>query len=423
MSMLSDAKKQLDSAYKYANIDHESWERLQYPQKTLQVALPMRHDDGTLKMYRAFRCQYSNILGPCKGGIRYDMSVCRDEVEALAFWMTFKCAVIKIPYGGAKGGIAVDPKNLSNREIERISKAYIDAFADFIGPNEDIPAPDFGTNEKIMGFMYSRYRDIKKGHPRDVITGKPVALGGIANRVSATGHGGYYVLKYIFDNYSDHLNLGGNCDKKNVSVAIQGFGQVGYWFAKKCFENGIKVVAISTVDGGYYDPNGLNVFACKEAIDNQQTPPGTKITNQELLELECDVLCPAAIEGAITSENADKIKSKAILELANGPTTNDALKILEEKGIRVFPSILCNAGGVLVSYMEWIQNRNAREIPYDEVETELRRKMEDATRKVFERHIKHEISLQTAAYVLGLKRIGEAIESLGNKEYFAKNVH
>ena len=399
--LLSSVKQYLNLALPYADIDPESWEKLQYPRKTMEVTIPMRHDDGTLKTYRAYRCQYDDTLGPTKGGIRYHTSVNREHAETLAFLMTFKCAVSKVPFGGAKGGITVDPKSLSHRELERLSKAYIAAFSDFIGPDLDIPAPDMGTDEITMGWMYSEYKRIKGGNPRGIITGKPVPLGGIKGRTTATGYGGYYVLDYILNKLQSN---------RQVSIAVQGLGNVGYWFANKCQQEGLKVVAVSDVSGGTYNPKGIDP-------NNIQ---GEKITNKELLELPVEVLVPAAIENVITEKNAGNIKAKLILELANSPTSYEADLLLENKNIFVIPDILANSGGVIVSYFEWLQNRHAQEWEEDEVNLQLRNKIRTATQKVFERCIEHGISMRTAAYSLALKRIGEANECLGNKGYFQK---
>jgi glutamate dehydrogenase (NADP+) len=419
MSMLEEAKKQLEAAYQYANIDPESWERLQFPQKTLQVSLPIRLDDGTLKIFKAYRCQYDSTLGPTKGGIRFYQNVSRDEVEALAFWMTFKCAAIKVPFGGAKGGICVNARELSHRELERLSKAYVAAFADFIGPDEDIPAPDIGTAERVMGWMFSEYRKIKGGHPRDIVTGKPVSLGGIPGRTSATGYGGYYVLDYLLRNHAWQLKLP---ERDKLKVAIQGFGQVGYWFAEALYRNGISVVGITNEYGGTYDEHGLNIPACRHSLNQSGSKDwgyGSKITNDELFALDVDILVPAAIENVVTKDNADDIQAKVIFELANGPTTNEADKILQDKNKIIVPDILANAGGVVVSYFEWLQNRTAQYRSEEEVEKELKEYMDYATNKVVVGHLEHNISLRTATYVLALKRISEANESLGNKSYFA----
>jgi glutamate dehydrogenase (NADP+) len=438
MGMLVDLKKQLDLAFQYADIDSESRERLQYPAKTLQVAIPCRHDDGTLHLYKAYRCQYDTTLGPTKGGIRYHTNVCRDEIEALAFLMTFKNACVKVPFGGAKGGICVDATSLTHREYERISKLYIDAFADFIGPDTDIPAPDMYTNERVMGWMYAEYQQVKGGHPRAIITGKPIALGGIRGRLNATGYGGYYVLEQLLSKYRSFVNIPNKDIKLDYSlvkatvspmnksakgaltIAIQGFGNVGFWFAKKCFEKGIRVIAIGDKVDATYDPNGLDVEVCKIARDQGHPwPLGQKISGSELLELDVDILVPAAIENVITEENADKIKARTILELANNPTTIGAEKILEERGIPIIPDILCNAGGVVVSYFEWLQNRNAENRTEKQVNRDLRRMMQYTTQKMMERKLNLNISMRTASYVLALKRIGDAIECMGTKNYFA----
>jgi len=439
MGMLDDLKKQLDIAFQYAQIDSESRERLQYPARTLQVAIPCRHDDGTLHMYKAFRCQYDSTLGPTKGGIRYHLNVCRDEIEALAFLMTFKNACIKTPFGGSKGGVCVDATALTHREYERLSKLYIDAFADFIGPDTDIPAPDMYTNERVMGWMYAEYQQLKGGHPRAVITGKPIALGGIPGRISATGYGGYYVLEQMLSpKYRPFLKIPdkdlkldqsllkatfspiNKSPRRDITMAVQGFGNVGYWFAKKCSEKGIRIVAVGDKIDGAFDMNGLDINVCKIARDQgQDWPMGTKISGKELLELDVDILAPAAIENVITSENADKIKAKVIFELANNPTTSEAEKILEERKIPIIPDILCNAGGVVVSYFEWLSNKHAESRTEREVNTSLRKMMQYATQKMMERHLNLNISMRTAAYVLALKRIGDAIQCLGTKHYFS----
>lgn len=417
--LLDRAKLQLQEAYSYAEIDDESWIRLQYPKQTVQCSIPMRHDNGVLRTYKAFRCQYDTTLGPGKGGIRFHKSVSRDHVEALAFWMTFKCAALKIPFGGAKGGVAVDATTLSNRETERLCRAYIDAFANFIGPDTDIPAPDMYTDQRCMGWMYDEYRLIKGGHPKDIITGKPSALGGLEGRTSATGHGGYYVLETLINNYKNTLNLS-NLDQ--IKVAIQGFGKVGYWFARKCFESGVKVVAITNEFGGTYCDKGLNIEKCRQSLnqsDHKDWGEGEKITNQELLELNVDVLAPSAVENVFTKENAEKVKASLILELANGPTTTEADLIFRDRNIPVCPDILANAGGVVVSYFEWLQNRHAENRTDERVEKDLRYMMRYATEMTMNRYKKHNISMRTAAYALALKRIGEANDCLGNQDYFS----
>ena len=419
MSMLEGAKKQLEAAYKYADINSETWEKLQYPDKIVQVSLPMRHDDGTMRVYKAYRCQYNNVLGPYKGGIRFHPSVSREHVESLAFWMTFKNAVIDVPFGGAKGGITVDAPTLSNREIERLSKGYIDLLSDNIGPDIDIPAPDMYTNERVMSFMFHEYKKIRGGHPLGVVTGKPIAIGGIEGRPSATGYGGFYSMSFLLEKFGYKLKLP---SKKRLKIAVQGFGQVGYWFAERLQREGYKVVALSNIYGAAYDEKGLNVTAARLHLDENDHKvwgQGTEITNEELLELDVDILVPAAIENVLTKDNADKIKAKIVLELANGPTTYEADQIMTDKGILIVPDILANSGGVTVSYFEWLQNRNAIRKNYEDVQKELKAMMEKATEEVMRRHLEYSVSPRTAAYMLALERIGEADAVYGNKDYFS----
>ncbi len=419
-SMLQTAKKQLEAALPFANIDNESWERLQHPAKIVECSIRCRHDDGTLKVYKAYRCQYDNTLGPCKGGIRFHPNVDRDHVEALAFLMTFKCAALKLPYGGAKGGIAIDATKLSHRELERVSRLYVDEFHDFIGPDEDIPAPDLYTDERIMGWMYDEYRLIKGGHPRDFITGKPVALGGLEERKVATGYGGFYVLETLVNEYWKLKPL------DQCTVAVQGFGKVGFWFAEKCFRSGMKVVAISNEHGGLYDPDGIDIIKAREVLDTTQghgwaSLPGTVIDNTQLLALNVDILAPSAIENVLTFVAASAVQAKIVLELANGPTTTEGDQILNARGIWVVPDIIANAGGVVVSYFEWLQNRHAEERTSDEIMIGLRDKMQTATRKMMTRHLDKGMDLRTAAYALALKRIGTATEALGTKTFFSRS--
>lgn len=422
--MFETAKKQLELALPYANIDQESWERILHPTQIIECSIPCRHDDGTLKIYKAYRCQYDNALGPFKGGIRYHPNVDRDHVEALAFWMTFKCAALKLPYGGAKGGIAVDATKLSHRELERISRLYVDAFHDFLGPDKDIPAPDMYTDERVMGWMYDEYRLIKGGHPRDFITGKPIALGGLEERTSATGYGGFYVLEKFIKDYWKQKDL------TNCTVAIQGFGKVGYWIAEKCWKENMNVVAISNEHGGIFCKDGLNIEECRRILSETNGkdwdsvvffhPNSTVINNEILLSLNVDVLIPAALENVLTKDNANNVNAKIILELANGPTTNEADIMLNDRKIIVIPDIIGNAGGVVVSYFEWLQNRHAEERTHEEIISGLKNKMQYATEKMMDFNVEKGMSLRTAAYALALKRISAAKEALGTKQYFIK---
>ncbi|MDH3258861.1 MAG: Glu/Leu/Phe/Val dehydrogenase, partial [Deltaproteobacteria bacterium] len=349
-SIFRDALGRLDLAASYIDISPEIVQRLKHPKRTLMVSIPVRKDDGSLEVFRGYRVQYDDTRGPTKGGIRYHPQANLDEVQALAFWMTFKCAAVNIPFGGAKGGVEVDPKKLSRMEIERLSRGYIEAIAEFIGPDTDIPAPDVYTNEMIMGWMASQYNIIKRSNLPSVITGKPTTLGGSEGRAEATGRGGFYVAKEL----AKRLGL-----KPGESrVAVQGFGNAAYPFARLMAEEGYMIVAISDSQGAIYSDSGLDVEAIKrykeetrnlEAVyydssisDFIEEVDHSHISNEELLELDVDLLVPAALENQISLENVHRIRAKNILELANGPVGSDADAILFERGIRVIPDILAN---------------------------------------------------------------------------------
>jgi glutamate dehydrogenase (NADP+) len=347
-----------------------------------------------------------------------------DEVKSLAFWMTFKCAVVGLPYGGGKGGVTVNPKALSLLETERLSRGYMKAIADFIGPNVDIPAPDVYTNSMIMGWMVDEYSDIQRAYTPSIITGKPIALGGSLGREDATGRGGFYSL----DTLKRRLGLG----DKPLRIAVQGYGNVGYHFARLAAEAGHKIVAVSDSKGAIYKEDGLDPVSvnkvkqesrelkaayCEgsvcEIIDHES------ITNEELLELDVDVLVPAALEGVLTKENADRIKARCVVELANGPTTTEADEILYKKNIPVLPDILANAGGVTVSYFEWVQNRAGYYWPEEKVHARLKTLIEKASHEVMDIQEEHKVDLRTCAYVSALKRINEAVRAKGTWANFA----
>ncbi|MCO6431257.1 MAG: Glu/Leu/Phe/Val dehydrogenase [Deltaproteobacteria bacterium] len=423
-SVFEEAKGQLDKALEHFRIDEESELRLRTPKSVLQVSIPVRMDDGSLKVFQGYRVRYNDLLGPTKGGIRYHPNVNVDEVQSLAFWMTFKCAVVGLPYGGAKGGVTVNPKELSLLEIERLSRGYMSAIADFIGPNVDVPAPDVYTNSMIMGWMVDEYSNITREHKPEIVTGKPIALGGSEGREEATGRGGFYA----FEAMRSGLGLGG----KPLTIAVQGFGNVGYHFARLAAEAGHRIVAVSDSKGAIYkkeglDPVGVNKVKqeqrelkaayCKgsvcEFVEHQQ------ITNEELLELDVDVLVPSALEKVITSENADRIKAKCIVELANGPTTNDADVVFEKKGIPVIPDILANAGGVTVSYFEWVQNRTGYYWPEEEVNSKLKAIIDKAAAEVLDLGKEYKVPLRTAAYISALRRINEAVKAKGTLRNFS----
>ncbi|HUT93209.1 MAG TPA: Glu/Leu/Phe/Val dehydrogenase [Thermoguttaceae bacterium] len=422
--VFSDAIQRLDRAFQYAQIDEEAVEKLRHPKAILQVSIPVRMDDGSLRVFEGIRVRHDDTRGPTKGGIRYHPAVSLDEVKALAFWMTCKCAVVGIPYGGAKGGIIVQPKELSRLELERLSRGFIRQIADFIGPDTDIPAPDVYTNAMVMGWMMDEYSKIHRKHTPAVITGKPIPLGGSLGRDDATGRGGYYCVK--------ELERRRGWTPSEVRVAVQGFGNVGQSVAQLLHADGYRVVAVSDSRGGIYRPEGFDVPSLihtkNEARELRavychgslcESVDAENVTNEELLELDCDLLVPAALENQITADNVDRIRAPVILEMANGPTTSRADAVLAERGVLVVPDILANAGGVTVSYFEWAQNRQGYYWSVDDVHRRLHRIMAREFAAVYDFAAQHAIDLRTAAYAHALNRIGTAIEAQGTQRYFA----
>lgn len=425
MPLFTNALKMLDAAVAHTDLEPDTVEMLKHPKSTYMFSIPVRLDNGALKVFRGYRVQYNDACGPTKGGIRYHPQVNLDEVQSLAFWMTIKTSVVGIPYGGGKGGVEVNPKEYSKMEIERLSRGFINAAADVIGPDRDIPAPDVYTNPTIMGWMADQYKVVTRTHQPGVITGKPIELGGSLGRGDATGRGGFYSLQAL----RDRLGL-----PANPSVAIQGFGNAGYHFAKLASEAGYKVVAVSDSKGAIYMPDGLDiesVFKQKQETRNLEAVycegsvcevlAHDKISNAELLELDVDILVPAALENQITLDNVDNIKAKVILELANGPTSFDAGEKLFERGIPVIPDVLANAGGVTVSYFEWVQNKAGYYWEEEEVHEKLGKIMRRASNEVFDAAEKCKSSLRTGAYIVAVERIGKAIESHGTQSFFAED--
>jgi glutamate dehydrogenase (NADP+) len=421
--LFGSALSQLHEARIHLSVSDETIESLENPVAVLEVSIPVRLDDGSLKIYQGYRVRHSDVRGPGKGGIRYHPQVDLSEVKALAFWMTMKCAVIDIPFGGAKGGIVVDPKKLSRLELERLSRSFIQAIADHIGPEVDIPAPDVYTNSTIMGWMASEYARIKRKKVPAVITGKPLSLGGSLGREEATGQGAYYVIKKLAQK--------SGWNPKKTTVAVQGFGNAGYQIAKLLYEDGFKIIALSDSKGGIFNPAGLDPVSIKEHKDETkqlrdiycdgsvcEMRDEQKISNEDLLQLDVDLLIPAALENQITSNNAEQIRAQSIVEVANGPTTPEADAVLEARKIPLIPDILANAGGVTVSYFEWVQNKAGYYWSLEEVNTRLKQKMDLAFEKINTIAGAKKIPYRKAAYVLGLSRLAEAFEATGTKEYF-----
>ena len=403
------AVKQLENVAKLINLEKDLLEVLKRPQRELTVYIPVKMDNGTVKVFRGYRVQHNNARGPCKGGIRYHPNVSIDEVRALAMWMTWKTAVVDLPYGGAKGGVICNPKEMSKREIERLSRGYMMAIADFIGQDVDVPAPDVYTDPQIMAWMFDTYSKIKRYNAFGIITAKPVNIGGSLGRTEATGRGVAIVAREAIKKL--------NINPSDVTVAVQGYGNVGYYSALVLKEFGYKIVAVSDSKGGIYNPNGLDPVAVmdyKKKTGSVVGFPGTKkVSNEELLELDVTVLVPAAIEEVITDKNANKINAKIVVEGANGPTTPEADKTLFEKGTLVIPDILANAGGVTVSYFEWVQDRGGEFWPIDVVRQKLNDKLVKAFNDVYSLAKSKEVNMRDAAYMIAVKRVADAMKVRG----------
>lgn len=423
--LFSGALLQLDLAAQYANVEQEVIERLKHPKSMMAISIPVRMDDGSLNIFEGYRVRHNDSRGPTKGGIRYHPGVTLDEVKTLAFWMTMKCAVVGIPFGGGKGGVMVDPKQLSRLEIERLSRGYVEQLADFIGPLSDIPAPDVYTNSKIMGWMMDEYSKIHRQYSPGVITGKPISMGGSLGRDDATARGGYYCIKEI-----EKIR---QWQPSDITVAVQGFGNAGQHIAKLLHDDGYKVVAVSDSKGGIYREEGFDVPSLIQAKKESkrvkavycqgsvcEAVEARQISNEELLALDVDILVPAALENVITKENAKEIKAKIILELANGPVESQANEQLDKQSILVVPDILANAGGVTVSYFEWVQNKNGLYWDLDEVHRRLSTIMQREFNTIYNLAEQHNISMRTAAYVHALHRLNDAIHAQGTHSYFSE---
>ncbi|MDO5089657.1 MAG: Glu/Leu/Phe/Val dehydrogenase [Leptotrichiaceae bacterium] len=403
------AQKQIKSACDKLNADPAVYEILKNPMRVLEVSFPVKLDNGTVKTFTGYRSQHNNAVGPFKGGIRFHPDVTRDEVKALSTWMTFKCSVAGIPYGGGKGGITVNPKEYSTAELERISRGYAKAIAPLIGEKVDIPAPDVNTNGQIMSWMVDAYEEVVKKSSPGVFTGKPLEFGGSLARTEATGYGVHLAAKKALKKLGKEI--------KNATYAVQGFGNVGYYTAYYAYKDGAKIVAISNIDTAFYNENGIDmekvIAEMKANGFVKNNGYGKEIPHKELLELEVDVLAPCALENQITSENADRIKATVITEGANGPTTPEADEILLKKGIVVVPDILANAGGVVVSYFEWVQNLQGYYWEFDEVQQKEDTLLSKAFEDVWNLSEEFNVDLRTASYMMSIRRIEKAMKLRG----------
>ena len=419
----------LNAIFDQLDVSDDARRRLAQPMQTVQANIPVRMDDGSLQFFQAWRIRYNDTRGPGKGGIRFHPDVSAEEVTALSFWMTIKCAVVDLPFGGAKGGVCVEPKTLSRMELERLSRGYIRAFHDHIGPDRDIPAPDVNTNETIMGWMTDEFAQIERRQVPAAITGKPLGLGGSKGRTAATGRGALQVL----DLWAERQGKAPN----DLSVAVQGFGNAGYHFARLAHERGYRIVALSDSKGAIHAADGLDpapiwrhkhetrelkgmvycdASVCEEADVEQ-------LTNEELLAMDVDVLVLAAMENAITEGNAASVNATTILEIANGPISGTADRLLVECGVQVIPDVLVNAGGVIVSHLEWVQNRIGDAWSENEVNQRLAERLGREAVTCFDRAEEGNTTLRTAAYMQAIDRIIEAMEHQGTREYFTGTSH
>jgi len=404
------AQKQLDECARILNLDPEVHAILRVPMREVHVSLPVRMDDGTLRIFQGFRVQYNDARGPTKGGIRFHPEETIDTVRALAAWMTWKCALLDLPLGGGKGGVICNPKEMSQGELERLSRAYIQAIYPFIGPEKDIPAPDVYTNPQIMAWMMDEYSKIAGKNQFGAITGKPIGIGGSAGRGDATARGGVYVIREAAKQCG--------IDLKKATVAIQGYGNAGSYAAELIRSvAGCRIIAICDSKGGILNTRGLDpktVLDHKNKTGSVVNFPGAKnISNKELLELDVDILIPAALENVITRDNAPNVKAKILAELANGPTTPEADEILYNNGVHVLPDFLCNAGGVTVSYFEMVQNFYMNYWEENEVHERLDKKMTAAYHSVLETSKKYNINMRQGAYVVAVERVAEAMKLRG----------
>ena len=403
LNLFTSTQDVIQEALQKLGYDEAMFELLKEPIRMLQVRIPVKMDDGTTKVFTGYRAQHNDAVGPTKGGVRFHPAVTEEEVKALSMWMTLKCGIVDLPYGGGKGGVICDPRQMSMGEIERLSRGYVRAVSQIVGPTKDIPAPDVFTNAQIMAWMMDEYSRMDEFNSPGFITGKPIVLGGSQGRDRATAEGVTIVIQEAAKKRGIEI--------QGARVVIQGFGNAGSFLAKFMSDLGAKVIGISDAYGALHDPNGLDIDYLLDRRDSFGTVTTlfeNTITNKELLELDCDILVPAAIENQITAENAHNIKANIVVEAANGPTTAEATKILTERGILLVPDVLASAGGVTVSYFEWVQNNQGYYWTEEEVREKLYRKMVDAFENVYTTATNRNINMRLAAYMVGVRRTAEA---------------
>lgn len=403
LNMLQSTQSVIHEALTKLGYKDEMFELLKEPLRLLTVRFPIRMDDGTVKVFTGYRSQHNDSVGPTKGGIRFHPEVDEAEVKALSIWMSLKCGITNLPFGGGKGGIICDPRQMSLRELERLSRGYVRAISQIVGPNKDIPAPDVYTNSQIMAWMMDEYSHLREYDSPGFITGKPIVLGGSQGRETATARG----VAIVIEEAAKKKGI----DLKGARVVIQGFGNAGSYLAKFMHDAGAKVVGVSDVYGAIADPEGLDIDYLLDRRDSFGTFSKlftNTISNKELFELDCDILVPAAISNQITEKNAYDIKASIVVEAANGPTTLDATKILTERGVFLVPDILSNAGGVTVSYFEWVQNNQGYYWTSEEIDEKLKKIMVDSFQNIYSVSQAHKVDMRLAAYMVGIRKLAEA---------------
>jgi glutamate dehydrogenase len=407
-NVFQTAQQQIKSACEKLGVEPKFYEVLKQPKRVMEVSFPVKMDDGSVQVFTGYRSQHDDTLGPAKGGIRFHPDVTMDEVKALSMWMTMKCAVVGLPFGGGKGGVKCNPKELSMRELEEITRGFTRAIAPIIGNEKDIPAPDVYTNQQVMAWMVDEFSRVKGYTDYGVVTGKPLTLGGSKGRNEATARGCFITIREALKKLAIPMS--------EAKIVIQGFGNAGYYLAELMYNAGAKIIGVSDSKGGIYNKDGLDPVALlgiKKEKGSVIYGNGQQLTNEELLELECDVLIPAALENVITEINGGNIKGKIVAEAANGPTTIKGDEILHQRKILVIPDILASAGGVTVSYFEWVQNNMNYYWDEEEVNSKLEKIMVDAFEKVYFMHLNKGVSMRDAAYMVALERIIEGLKYRG----------